>query len=329
MHKKYMGIIGLVSLILIGFIFPNFGICAASEDKGIDKTMAMAEALKESEEDAGLPAGYKQKLGQAVTPTEEGEPPQELDAYIRFMPKVGAKNMPGGISFIQSTFEYSYNFKILGGLPVQFGLGSEYIGITNTTEVEMPAHLTNIAFGAQTTFPLFFKNTYGRIGIAPSFPTDNWRVSSSAFRMPIQSLVIYQPTDKLTLVLGVAVFPSNEDPIAPIGGLIYKYNYKLTFNLIPPKPEISYSLSDNLNVFVEGGLESSEFQVKKDGYKKAILTYNEMRIGAGLRYSLNKFIDAIFSAGDIFRRNLKYRDSLGKISIKDGLYTEFRVEAKF
>jgi hypothetical protein len=288
------------------------------------------EPAAESEEPSA--DEYKQRLSQVIAKKEEPgeEPPQEIDAYVRVMPSAGARAMSGHLSVIESEFEYSYDYKLFGKMPLQFGLGTDYIGIKNTTDVSLPSRLTNIAFGAQATVPFFgFEKMYFRFGARPSFPTDNWRITSSAFRIPMQFFVIGQPNPKLTWVLGVFVAPSEETKIGPIAGLIYQYNDKLVFNIIPPRPQIIYSFNDKLDIFAEGGFSDDEFQVKKDGYKKAILVYKEMHLGGGLKYSLNKFIDTSLSVGGMFNRTLKYRDSLGKVNIQNCLYTEFRVEAQF
>jgi len=57
-----------------------------------------------------------------------------------------------------------------------------------------------------------------------------------------------------------------------------------------------------------------------------VLEYNEMHLGTGVKYQVNKYIQSSISAGYIFNRSIKYReDNLGKVSLKDGLYTELRV----
>ncbi len=330
MHKKLIGTVILAPVFFIGFLtFPKPALAATQENDDSDKSRVMAEALAEAERQPSS-ADYKQKLGQVIVKTTEEELPREVDTFVRFIPKQDARGLSGSVGIIQSEFEYSHNFKAFGKLPVQFGVGTDYISIDNSTEVKLPAHLTDIVFGAEVTLPFFgLKNTYLRLGARPTFPTDNWRVTSSAFRMPSYGFAIYKPNPKLTLIAGVAVYPSNENKVGPIAGLIYQYNDKLLLNLVPPRPTVVYSVNDKLDVFAEGGFSRSEFQVKKDGYKKAVLAYNEIHMGAGLKYSLNKFIDVSLSAGGMFNRSLKYRDSLGKVTIKDGLYTEFRVESNF
>jgi hypothetical protein len=53
-----------------------------------------------------------------------------------------------------------------------------------------------------------------------------------------------------------------------------------------------------------------------------------MLAGGGVKYKANKFIRASLLVGGAFNRYIKYRDEDGKVSIDNGLYTEFRVDVE-
>jgi len=276
---------------------------------------------------------YRQTLNNIIEEKEELFV-NELDAYVRYMPSAGAKSQSGKIGIVDTAQEYSCEAKVFGKLPIELGLGTEYIGINNTTQVELPAHLTSVFFGAETTVP-FFKvdKTYFTVGLAAAFPTDNWNFHSSSFRIPQRYFLIYQPNDKLTLIGGVAVIggvaqinPNYDTVVWPILGLIYKPNDKLTYTLIPKRPEISYVINNNLTVFCEANMTSDEYEVTRGSEKNIILEYNSVNAGLGLKYRPNKYINGSISTGGVFNRSIRYRDdNYGKVAIKDGFYTEFRV----
>lgn len=270
--------------------------------------------------------GYRQELGKAIVVKEE-ELPQELDTYARYMGLSGAGNQSGKVGIIDSAVEYSYQIKAFGKLPIQFGLASRYIRIQNTTQVELPSHLTSAGFGIETTFPFFnIENTYLSIGIAPSFFSDNWSFNSSTFSLQQRYFLIYQPNEKWVLVCGAEYTPGYEDPVSPILGFIYKPNNRLTFSIIPETPEIAYLLNDKTSVFIQGSATTNEYRVKKDGVKNVVLNYDEVHLGAGLRHKWNKYITGSFTVGGMFNRSIRYRqDSLGKVTIDDGFFTEFRL----
>lgn len=253
----------------------------------------------------------------------------QIDSYLRHIPSRSVDAMSGEVEIIESESECSYEVKLLDKLPVKFSLDTQYIGIEDTVEVELPAHLIGLAGDIETTLPFFnFKHTYLRFGINPAFYSDDTSFKASNFRIPTRYFLIYQPDNKWTFLGGVAVYPDFESEILPILGFIYKPNDKLTFNIIPKRPNISYQLFDKVTLFAEGGTSfNKEFEVTRGNNKNVVLRYQESRLAGGVKFKFNKFIQSSLSLGGVFNRALKYRDNQGKVNIKDGLYTEFRLEA--
>lgn len=300
----------------------------------------MESALKQEEEkcDAVTKATssestidtYPQKLRELVV-REKKDFNHEFDAFFRYMPTESLKNQPGKISVMHADSEYSYEFKAFGKLPLQLSAEAEYIGIDadGAVPLSLPSHLTGVTLGLQVTLPfLNFEKTYLRSRFVPYFNTENWNFDSSSFRTASQTFLIYQPNDKLTLIAGLAHYPRNETEFFPIAGFIYEASDKLVFNIVPSTPTIFYQLTDRLSIFAEAGFSGGEFKVNKDGYDGAIMQYNELHGGFGLGFKLNKYFDLYLSSGYMFNRYLKYRDSLGKVNLKNSIYTEFRLEAE-
>jgi hypothetical protein len=323
MPVKFLKAIRLWSFtIALFFLFSSLH--AAPEADRAARDLAQVRALAEAE--------AKAQTNTDKLETEERietELPQKLDSYFRYMPSSKVEEQPGEVGIIAAESEYSYGYKAFNKLPVEFSLDTQYISIENTTAVELPAHLSGVSWGIETTLPFFkFSKTYLRLGVFPSFYSDDWNFDSSCFRIPARSLLIYKPSDKLTFIAGIAVYPDFEKEIWPVLGLIYQPSGKLTFNLVPKRPNITYSLTEKLALFAEGGLANSEFEVTKDETKNVVLRYQEARLAGGLKFKFNKFVHSSLAAGGIFNRALKYRDSLGKVNIKNGMYTEFRLEVK-
>lgn len=267
-------------------------------------------------------------LNAAAQEKTEGGAGQQIDSYFRYIPSRSAKTISGKVGIIESESEYSYEFKVCDKLPVKFSLTPQYIGIENTTEVELPSNLTGLTTDIETTLPFFnFDKTYLRLGVSPSFYGEDWDFETSNFRIPMRYFLIRQPNAQWTFIAGVAVYPDFESEILPILGFIYQPNDKLIFRIVPERPNISYAFNDRVTIFTEGGSSlNGEFEVSKDNLKNVVLRYKQMRLGSGIKFKFNKFIQSSLSAGAVFNRTLQYRDSLGKVNLKDGFYTEFRVE---
>ena len=273
---------------------------------------------------------FSSRLNAETKDEAENKVSQAVDSYVRYMPARHEYGASGKVGIIESGAEYSYEFKAFDKLPVKLSIDNNYIGIENTQDsIELPAHLVKVSTDIETTVPFFkFNNTYLRMGISPSFYGDDWDFNTSAFRIPNRYFLIYQPNERWTFLYGVAYYPDFEYNILPIVGFIYKPNDKLAFNITPKRPNITYSLNDRIALFVEGGTTFGQFIVTRDNLKNIALQYRETHLGSGIKFKLNQYIQASISAGGEFNRYLEYTDSQGKVDIKNGLYTEFRLQIR-
>ena len=312
----------LTPLIITMFLF-SVAYAASRED-------IIADSLNDIEEGKTSDT-FRQKLKKVITEeTPAEETPWEVDAYVKYMPTSGVHNQSGKVGLTDVESQYSYEFKVAEKIPVKLAYTNKYISIDNTTAVKLPAHLTGMVFDVETTLPFFnVENTYFRLGVSPSFYTDNWSAYSSAFRMPSRYMMIHRSNEQFTWVLGVAAFPDYETPVLPIAGFIYKPNDKLTFNIIPSEPTIEYDINDKLGIFAEMGIIGGEYEVTKDDMNGLKLEYDDNYLGGGVNYSPTKNINASLSVGGSFNRLLQYRDSFGKVSLKNNFYTKLRVEMSF
>lgn len=318
MPDTFMRMVFCCLFIAVSLLSFNFTAAAETQEEAVNESLLFAEAnmgYAENPPEAEETAAEEEKTGQFT-----------VDSYLRFTPSRRAEEQSGKVEIIEAGSEYKYKLKAFGKLPVGISFASEYVGIENTTVVPLPAHLTTLSMGVDVTFPLFkLEDTYVRLGIMPSFYTDNWSADSSAFRMPLYAMFIHKYNEKLTLLAGIGVYPDFETEVWPVLGLIYKPNEKLAFNLIPPRPNVTYALNDKISLFAEGGITSGEYEVGRNGDDNVVLKYRAMRLGTGVEYKLNKFISASVTTGGTFGRRLKYRDGVGKVDIKDGFYSEFRL----
>ncbi|MBI4707442.1 MAG: hypothetical protein HY761_05900 [Candidatus Omnitrophica bacterium] len=344
MRKSYFGIImfGFVmfSSLLIGRAFAQTEARAEAQEEALTEAAGKqdsieitpeAEAAQVVEQNDMYPKRLKQLITVPEKEQEEAKVTSSFDTYGKYYPTTKVHNQPGKVGIIDTGAEYDLDFKLFNKLPIELSLVHTYIGLNNSTEVYLPQHLIGMQFGIETTLPFFwFEKTYFRVALNPSYYTDTWAFRSAAFRMPVQTFAIYQPNEKWTFVLGVATFPDYETPVLPIAGFIYKPNEKWTFDLVPSRPNISYAFNNKWTVYAEGGTNfTSEFLVNKDPqHQHAKLCYDEVHVGGGLKFTLNKYFQASVAAGGSFNRKLQYTDSLGKVSLKNGYYTELRIQAQ-
>ncbi|MDD4955137.1 MAG: hypothetical protein PHP17_03765 [Candidatus Omnitrophica bacterium] len=275
------------------------------------------------------PLPVKESVGLAEeSETLEAFGKHEAEPYLTFLPSVSSKDDNSHISIIESEFDYSCEYKLFEKIPVTFSLNSEYIDLNENSSLELPSHLTGLSAGLDVILPFFnLDKTYINLGASPSMYRDDWRFETSSFRMPVNTFLIYKPDDKWVFVGGLAFLPDYKDKFFPIAGFVYKPNDKWVFNITTDDPAIAYSPNDRITIFTQMELPlGAEFEVKKGNEENVVLIYNDMRIGTGLKYKINKFVSVTLAGGGVFDRYIRYRDIDGKLSIKNGGYAEFSVD---
>ncbi len=333
MTKKFVKKIsnGFLALLFL-LSFPAISNAAGTPHKGD----AVKRALSRMEEESRMLAQavsnqarpknaypYPERLEEEVT----DEPVTlSFDYYLLYMPTTSFVAQPGRMRIVDQAMELGMEMET-GSLPVELNLETRYINLNNkeSMNVDLPAKLTEMVYGVQTTLPVA-DNTYMRFDLKPTYASHNWNHQKSTFRMPIHSFLIHQASERLIFIGGVSVTPGYEYPVWPIVGMIYKPTDRIAFNLVPSRPNVTYSLSDRLGLFLEGNINNTEYRVTKDGYKGAILRYAETHLGGGVKFNLSKSLTASISSGYMMNRYLKYRDSLGKVNLKNNAYSEIRFE---
>ncbi len=246
---------------------------------------------------------------------------------VIWTPYSSVDSQPGKVSITEYDTEVSYDLKLFGALSVTLSSELHVIDIQKTVELDLPSRLIGFSNSIETTLPCFdLDRTYVNFGLSPSFYADDWNFTGHSFRMPLWAVVEYLPSDKWVFLAGISVTPYFDLWALPVAGFIYKPNDRLTFNIVPIKPNIIYKINDRVSVFAEGGYAiDSEFTVTRNNSTNVILTYNYLYSGGGIKYRFGKSLDCSLSAGGIFDRSLEYRDGAGKADIDKGLYVQFAV----
>ncbi len=158
---------------------------------------------------------------------------------------------------------------------------------------------------------------------------DDWSFKTSSFRLPTNTFLIYKPDDKWIFIGGLAYLPDYKDQFFPAVGFVYKPNDKWIFNITTDDPSIVYRPNEKLALFAQMELPlGAEYEVKHGDMENVVLIYNDMRLGGGVSYKINKFLSVSFSGGGVFDRYIKYRNIEEKVSIKNGGYARFSVDVE-
>jgi hypothetical protein len=253
-----------------------------------------------------------------------------FETSVRYLPAADADGLQGEVAITEAEAQTRYTVKAGGVLPVTFGLSNGYVGIDNSSPLELPSRLVALKTDVETTVPfLSFDKTYLRVGVSPSFFGDSWSFETSDFRILSRAVLIRKPNEQWVYIAGVAWYPDYETEVFPVFGFRYIPSERLTVNITPRSPNVSYKLDDRWTLALEAGSSAAEYEVKKGDYQTAVLQYRNVRAGAALSCAISRNMTAVFACGGVFNRRFQYRDSLGKVNLENGMYVEARVGASF
>lgn len=267
-----------------------------------------------------------------------------LSLYAKDQPAVMVKT--GGIYFpacgiagdqaraeiAESGAELIYRFKVKKRLPVKLSFKTAHTDISQGSHIDLPSHLEEQGLDLETTFPFPLidrENIFLRLGITPSFLTDNWDCPSSAFRIPLRAAAVLLHNDKFTFFAGARIAFDFEREFIPFLGMICKPAPDWTLELIPPRPRVIFSIREGLRLFAEAEYSAREYEVSRNSSKGLVLRKKRVICGLGMAYDLGSNKEFIFSGGRVLNHYLKYADSSGKISLDNCWYLRCAFKAGF
>lgn len=255
-----------------------------------------------------------------------------ITADSRVIAESDVNAMAGDIAIAESGFGIEHEYKIGGALPLGLSFDYKHTDINENLPVNLPSHLEGRSFGIGTKFPMPFcasDSHFMGIDVFPSWYTDDWTWTDSAFRMPFRIYGIYKKSDAFIVVAGASIRVDYDESVLPILGIIYKPNDRLSFNLASDDPNVTYQWNEHWSVFGELDFVRDEYEVTRGGQKGVVLKYRETSGGVGLRYHHDKLLQASLSVGSVMGRRLQYRDDIGKVEPDAGVYARAKLRVLF
>ena len=247
-----------------------------------------------------------------------------VTTYARYLTPAAVEAQHGKVSILEAGGEGSYDFKVMGKLPMNISAGIDYIGIGKSIAKQLPASLVNAGITVEGKLPLFnIKNAYLGVSVNPSFASDIHSFGSKSFLIPTRIVVIYIPNNRMTFICGPEFFTDFDNDAQIIGGMIYTPTDKITAYLTTEYPHILYKINDKIDLLAEGQwVLFNQYKVRNGNDDNVLLSYREAWVGGGFHFRPTKHIDTSFSAGGVFNRQLKFHHAGEKVDIDKGFYIQ-------
>lgn len=151
-------------------------------------------------------------------------------------------------------------------------------------------------------------------------------LDSGDFNIPFVLGGTYILNPGLQFVLGVSVDFEREYPVFPGGGIRWRFASQWVLNAVLPTPRLEFEATRNLTIYAGADLKSSTFRVgdhfgdaRADvRLNHAVLTYTEIRTGAGVEWKLSPQMKLSVEGGylpyrefDYHRADIRYHHDSG------------------
>ena len=252
----------------------------------------------------------------------------------------------GGVSSINSDVNYVVSPQIKDGFLLRFGFDWERnsFGLFQGAPLPNTLQSTSAIIGADWAVS---DKIIIRAELHPGIYSDFVDVTGNDFDMPLQMGGTYLYSKDLQLIFGIQVDLKSSIPIIGIPGVRWQFADDWVLSLIPPKPQLQYSINNSLTAYVGSEILGGTYHVNNDfgtnhGDQKtndAIMEYAEVRVGAGITWKFIPTMSLDISGGYVPYRNFTEHpsqigfdidDQTFHNNIKDGApYAEVGIKGAF
>ncbi len=206
-------------------------------------------------------------------------------------------------------------------------LGAEYeiydFGISESAQVPDRLQSAALIVGLDTKFS---DSLLIRVEAKPGyyFADD---LEAEDFNIPFIIGGTYLYSSALQFVFGIGVDFESQYPVLPGGGVRWKFAPQWILNATVPTPRLEYELNRNVTIYAGADLRSKNFRVDDDfagdasepaNLNNAVLSYTEVRTGAGVVWKLSDACKLSAEAGylpyrqfDYHRADIRYKSDGG------------------
>ena len=149
---------------------------------------------------------------------------------------------------------------------------------------------------------------------------------SDDFNLPfvIGGTYIYSPD--LQIILGVGVDVERKYPVVPAAGIRWRMGRQWVLDAVLPTPRLEFEMNQAVTLYAGANVKQTNFRVDDNfgdargipRLNHAILSYSEVRTGAGLDWKISNVVTATGEVGyqpyrdfDFYRANIRYHHDGG------------------
>ncbi len=216
----------------------------------------------------------------------------------------------GGVSSMNSDFNYVVSPQIKDGFLLRFGFDWErnsfglYPGASLPNTLQSTSAIIGADWAASDKIII-------RAELHPGIYSDFVNVTGSDFDAPLQVGGTYLYSKDLQFIFGIQIDLKSSIPIIGIPGVRWQFADEWVLSLIPPKPQIQYSVNNSLTLYVGSEILGGTYHLNdsfgtnhgQPNFNGNIAEYAEVRVGAGVTWKFIPTMSLDVSGGYVPYRN--------------------------
>lgn len=187
------------------------------------------------------------------------------------------------------------------------GYGLKHIDASPLAALPQDLHSLYLEVGATYRFN---DRAFTSVRLLPGFYSDFKELGDDDLRMPTVALGGYAFNNGFSIMGGfIYRFGYHANQFIPALGFSYQPDQRWRFDLIAPRPGITYSASRQLQLFVAGDFASDEYELKDHSSGAKAIKYIDYKAMAGFNYLPVPAVKISTSVGYAFERKFAFYDT--------------------
>ncbi len=228
--------------------------------------------------------------------------------------KLGTVNL-GEIDTTHMRIRYGAAFSTSRNYSWRIGLEYEQHSFGLPAGAMLPNSLRQIAVNLGDTWRIGDKWAL-QFEADPGVYSDLEDIDIEDFNVPLSFRALYFQRPNLIWTLALIGNIKSEFPVVGGVGLRWNPTDKTTIDIVLPRPQIAYRVSERLSVFAGGEFKGGGYRVAENfgsrvgrpDLNDVDVFYREARAGAGLKWQITEKIGAVIEGGWVIDRRFTFRD---------------------
>ena len=145
--------------------------------------------------------------------------------------------------------------------------------------------------------------------------------AAQGIRFPSHAVGYLTLSPGFDLVFGGDYLDRGDIKFLPVGGFIWVPNPAMRFEIVFPRPRVTFQITDKHRIYVGGELGGGSWAIERETFDldDDLATYRDYRVCVGIEDIGNEGQRFAFEIGYLFNRRLEYSSGIGDMNLNDAV----------